>query len=198
MSTLSSYSETRHLLSLSRPPSVLAHDDDASSLAAASETSRAQDFACATSAPTKSTVEPNIPRSHSEPQTPSQGPDAVSPVLRSRGFRGYESEDAYLAALIEFCNEKGYFETDTQITGFYGKKTVQDYVVEGSGWRAESREERRRRKEAKAQRRSTLRSIGEIARERDPGGVERSENEGMGRRLSRGLNAVLRRRGTVA
>jgi hypothetical protein len=55
---------------------------------------------------------------------------------------------------MEFLQEKQYFESDHQLIGFYGTKTVEDYLNTPGGWRAVGKEERQARKEEKAKKKS--------------------------------------------
>jgi len=45
-------------------------------------------------------------------------------------YRGYESEDAYLAALRAFLEEKQYIQMDTALVGWYGKHTMAERIAE--------------------------------------------------------------------
>jgi len=139
------------------------------------------------------------PRSQSEPNV-------------QRPFRGYASEDEYIKAFTEFLREKQYFESDQQLTGFYGKDTLDDYIKRGgNGPFAKSKAERkrdkeRRRKEAMG---ATLEDVTEAEEERarttedvdatipSNTGDSREAPRGL-RRMSKGLGRVFTRRGTVA
>jgi hypothetical protein len=51
-------------------------------------------------------------------------------------YQGYESEGAYIAAFKGFLKEKEYFETDMQLMGFYGTKTME--LLQGAEWMADA------------------------------------------------------------
>lgn len=49
---------------------------------------------------------------------------------KPQGYKGFESEEAYLDALKEWAEEKKYIQPSdeaTMLTGFYGAKTINDY-----------------------------------------------------------------------
>lgn len=130
---------------------------------------------------------------------------------------GYATEDAYLASLIEFGKSKGYVESDNQLIGFYGKKTMGEYIEEGGGWRTETKQQRAARKQEKArrkseailaERRATLPALAEEADASASGQIlptshvqasAAAEGQKRGlRRMSQGFTRVFTRRGTVA
>jgi hypothetical protein len=128
-----------------------------------------------------------------------------------RPYRGYPSEDDYIKAFTEFLMEKEYFETDKQITGFYGKKTMDDYIRQGGhGVFNKSSAERKREKE-----RSKRQAVGATLEDVTEGEEERARTEedvdgtietvnGDVREAPRGLKKVSKirrvftRRGTIA
>jgi hypothetical protein len=125
--------------------------------------------------------------------------------VRKRPYRGYESEEAYLAAFTEFLKEKEYFESDMQLTGFYGTKTMADYLKEPGGVRAQSKKERKREREK--QRLKGASRLPELTEGDEEGGKVGEEDgvledgeEGRPRglrRMSKGFTRVFMRRGTV-
>jgi len=74
---------------------------------------------------------------------------ASAETLVSPEYRGFASKDAYLEALRVWVEEQMHFQADVQMTGFYGKTTMEEYKS-----RPGLREDRRARKEA--ERRQTL------------------------------------------
>jgi hypothetical protein len=186
-------SDYRHLLSPSAAPS---RAESIRSFAV--ETERGDDDDAITPAPPRGAPPPR-PRSHSEPNV-------------KRPYRGYASEDDYIKAFTEFLREKQYFESDQQLTGFYGKDTLDDIAKRGghgpfSKSKADrKRDKERRRKEAMG---ATLEDVTEAEEERahtveDVDGTIPSASGGSGgppkglRRMSKGLGRVFTRRGTVA
>jgi len=184
-------SDHRHLLSPSAAPS---RAESIRSFGAS--TSRGDDDISIRPAPPRGAPPP---RSLSEPNV-------------ARAYRGYASEDEYIAAFAAFLREKQYFESDQQLTGFYGKETLDDYVKRGGVGpfaknKAErKREKERRRKEAMG---ATLEDVTEAEEERahavdDVDATIPSATGGSGasprglRRMSKGLSRVFTRRGTVA
>jgi hypothetical protein len=127
-----------------------------------------------------------------------------------RRYRGYANEDEYIKAFTEFLMEKQYFETDHQLSGFYGKETMDDYLQK-SGYK--SRADRKREKAEKKRRPSaaagaTLEDVlegeeDEARRVEDVDGTIREVNAEDGVQASRGLRRMSRigrvfsRRGTV-
>ena len=54
-------------------------------------------------------------------------PDTASIVIPMQtSYRGFPSEEAYLAALHAWAKEKEYVQFDTALIGFYGRKTQED------------------------------------------------------------------------
>lgn len=135
-------------------------------------------------------------RSQSEPAIP----------VMKKPYRGYESEDAYLAAFEEFLKEKEYFVTDMQLTGFYGKKTMEDYLKEPGGCRTRCKKERKREREKQRLRGAArlpelTEGDEEMGRVGEEDGVLEGEDEGRPtglRKMSKGFSRVFMRRGTVA
>lgn len=127
------------------------------------------------------------------------------PVMK-KPYRGYESEDAYLAAFKEFLEEKEYFVTDMQLTGFYGTKTMADYLKEPGGCRTQSKKERRREREKQRLKGAArLPELAEGDEERATVGEENGVLEGGEegrprglRKMSKGFSRVFTRRRTVA
>lgn len=115
-------------------------------------------------------------------------------------YRGFPSQEAYLQALRQFADSKKYYEMDSQLIGFYGKKTTEDILKEEGGWRTKTKAQRQAEKDRKKseveQRRASLATV------REEGGHSMEEveeqNGGRGmRRFSRGIERVFTRRGTV-
>lgn len=112
-------------------------------------------------------------------------------------YRGFPSKQAYLKALSQFADSKKYYEMDSQLVGFYGTKTTEDILREEGGWRSKTKAQRQAEKDKKMreseQRRASLATVrGEVAQSVE----EQSEGRGM-RRLSRGIERVFARRGTI-
>lgn len=141
-----------------------------------------------------------------------------SSVSTMRPHMGYASEDAYLASLIEFGKSKGYVESDNQLIGFYGKKTMDEYIEQGGGWRTETKQQRAARKQEKArrkseavlaERRATLPALAEendlsasgqmlpTSQVQQDGEAAERQQRGL-RRMSQGFTKIFSRRGTVA
>jgi len=131
--------------------------------------------------------------------------EPVIPVQK-RPYRGYESEEAYLAAFTEFLKEKEYFVTDMQLTGFYGTKTMADRIKEPGGWRTESKKERKREREKQRLKGATR--LPELVEGNEDGGRvgdgdgvleggEEGRPKGL-RKMSKSFSRVFTRRGTVA
>ena len=80
-------------------------------------------------------------------------PDTASIIVPTQTpYRGFPSEDHYLAALRAWAAEKEYVQLDTALVGWYGKKTKEDYLNQpGLGLRTKYKA----RKEEK-QRRATI------------------------------------------
>jgi len=190
-------SDHRHLLSPSAAPS---RAESIRSFGAS--TSGDADAADSNSASTA----PPLPRGSAGPPRSQSAPAAARP------YRGYASEDEYIAAFAAFLREKQYFESEQQLTGFYGAETLADYAARGGqGPFAKSkaqrvREKERRRKEAVG---ATLDDVAEAEEERARGGedvdatVPEARAGGRGapsglRRMGMGFGRVFTRRGTVA
>lgn len=136
---------------------------------------------------------------------------ALSEPNVKRPYRGYPSEDDYIKAFTEFLMEKQYYETDTQLTGFYGKETMDDYIKKGGhGPFSKSRADRKREKERRKRDAvgTTLENVTEVEEERakTEGNVDGTLRtvDGEVREAPRGLRKmgkigrVFTRRGTVA
>jgi len=98
--------------------------------------------------PTQSTTQLNTeaPNADSEP-----APESKTPTP----YRGFPSEEAYLAALRNWAMEKeGYIKFDTALVGWQGRKTMDDYVNQPGmefAWRTRMKE-----RKAEKQRRATV------------------------------------------
>ncbi|KAJ9606538.1 hypothetical protein H2200_008546 [Cladophialophora chaetospira] len=71
---------------------------------------------------------------------------SIDTVVADRRYKGFPSEEAYLQALKEWAQSKMYYEAEDQLSGFYGKKTVDDILTkQGSvrGTKRNTREQRR-------------------------------------------------------
>jgi len=75
-------------------------------------------------------------------------PKEVRPE-QPKPYKGFPSEEAYLAALRAWAEEQKYFKIDTQLTGFYGTKTS-EYYMNQPGLRSE------RKARMQADRRNTI------------------------------------------
>ncbi|KIX01745.1 uncharacterized protein Z518_09471 [Rhinocladiella mackenziei CBS 650.93] len=53
---------------------------------------------------------------------------SIDTLVADQSHRGFPSREAYLEALREFAYEKLYYESGEQLNGFYGNKTVDDYL----------------------------------------------------------------------
>ncbi|OCT51280.1 hypothetical protein CLCR_09227 [Cladophialophora carrionii] len=87
-----------------------------------------------------------------DPQTQPSRPasifsaQSIDTVVADQGYRGFPSEQAYLDALKAWAQSKMYYEADDQLSGFYGKKTVDDILSKQGttrGTKKSSREQRR-------------------------------------------------------
>lgn len=106
---------------------------------------------------------------------------------QKEGYRGYESKEAYLQALRDWVESKMYYETDTQLRGFYGTKTKAEYLAEPS-WRDERRARKERERRMTIARPQVLPSLPEEAEARE---VTASQDKGSK------LKRVFNRRATV-
>ncbi|KIW66802.1 hypothetical protein PV04_06096 [Phialophora macrospora] len=71
---------------------------------------------------------------------------SIDTVVADRSYRGFPSEQAYLDALKAWAQSKMYYEADEQLSGFYGKSTVDDILgKQGTtrGMTKSTRDERR-------------------------------------------------------
>ncbi|QDS70838.1 hypothetical protein FKW77_005140 [Venturia effusa] len=102
-------------------------------------------------------------------------------------YRGFPSKAAYLQALRQFADSKMYFETDSQLVGFYGTKTTEEILEEEGGWRSKTKAQRQAEKDRKKggveRARTSLATVPE-----DSGHVadDKIQVRGM-RRFSRGI-----------
>lgn len=76
---------------------------------------------------------------------------SIDTLVADQGYRGYASEEAYLNALKNWAQSKAFFETDEQLHGFYGTKTVDAYLNQ-PGWKKKEKKV----KDKKDQRRATV------------------------------------------
>jgi hypothetical protein len=110
-------------------------------------------------------------------------------------YRGFPFKEAPLAALLNFAKEKQYFESDHQLIGFYGTKTVEDYLKEPGGFRSKSKSERKAEKE---RRKSDLRAnLPDVVEDEGEVGEDVVRPTGV-RRIPKGLSKVFMRRITIA
>lgn len=87
------------------------------------------------------------------PVSPSQSTREISDTASTivpleTPYRGFPSEEDYLAALRAWAEEKKYIQLDTALIGWYGQKTKEDYLKQpGLGLRskAKARKEEKRR-----------------------------------------------------
>jgi len=177
-------SDRHHLLSPSRPASIITTNTDVT----------------LTERPSQDTLRPS---------SESQRSRSNSTNLISVPYKGYPSKDAYMKALLEFAQSRQYFETDHQLIGFYGRKTMEDYLKEeGGGFRSKSKQQRkeesdkkivekeRRRSEVERRRASLVVMDGDDGGELVDGERMAEGTKGM-RRLSRGLGRVFTKKGSV-
>ncbi|KAF2092938.1 hypothetical protein NA57DRAFT_62040 [Rhizodiscina lignyota] len=123
-------SDTRHLLAPSQPASIMG-------------TSRP---------PSIMTQDDNIPVkdsgiTSSEDAIKAARQRAQSVPELDRPYRGFPSRDEYYEALAEFAKEKQFFTAEQQLNGFYGTKTMQEYLNEKGGSKTMSRKEKKAQKE---------------------------------------------------
>jgi hypothetical protein len=121
----------------------------------------------------------------------------------NKSHRGYPSEEAYLQALMEFGKEQEFFESDNRLIGFYGTKTVEDYLgkqAEERAIRDAEKAKRRAEKEEKKRRKSTTQNnlsiVPEDEAEIEDSGSVRPMGNGM-RRMSQSIAKVFARRGST-
>jgi hypothetical protein len=53
---------------------------------------------------------------------------SIDTVVADQSYRGFPSEQAYLDALKVWAQSKMFYEADEQLSGFYGKSTVDDIL----------------------------------------------------------------------
>ncbi|KIW32456.1 uncharacterized protein PV07_04002 [Cladophialophora immunda] len=69
------------------------------------------------------------------PQLPSSRPasifsaQSIDTLVADQSYRGFPSEQAYLDALKEWAQSKMFYESDEQLQGFYGTKTLDDILI---------------------------------------------------------------------
>ena len=71
---------------------------------------------------------------------------SIDTVVADRRYKGFPSEQAYLEALKEWAQSKMFYEAEDQLSGFYGKKTVDDILSKQGcvrGVKKNTREQRR-------------------------------------------------------
>ncbi|KIW95697.1 uncharacterized protein Z519_04282 [Cladophialophora bantiana CBS 173.52] len=54
---------------------------------------------------------------------------SIDTLVADQSYRGFPSEQAYLDALKEWAQSKMYYESDEQLQGFYGTKTLDDILT---------------------------------------------------------------------
>lgn len=103
-------SDYRHLLQQSRPSSV---------------------YSYATTAVGDDT--PRQSTAHLPTASASQAGASSSTANAYKGgpYKGFPSREAYLAALEAFAQERSYFKHANNLVGFYGQKTMDEYIEEG-------------------------------------------------------------------
>lgn len=126
----SAESDRRHLLAGSNAPSVTTSRAPSYIETDGDRTPRA-----GSPAPSSVVERPRIP-AHTRHQSIAEPTTEPTP----RPYRGFPSEEHYLAALREWAESKKYLQsTETQLVGFYGPKTLQEYAdqpkMEGLGLR---------------------------------------------------------------
>jgi len=113
----------------------------------------------ANSTTTLTTADPSIaPEDSITPRPSTETPRVDSTPAPESGtpkpYKGFPSEQAYLAALREWAEERQYIRFDTELVGWQGRKTMEDYAnqpgVEFS-WRT-----RMKARKAEKQRRATI------------------------------------------
>ena len=83
----------------------------------------------------------------------------AAPSQSPQPYRGFPSEAAYLAALSEWAEHKKYIYYDTALSGFYGKKTMQEYASQPGvelGLRKKWKARKQKKEDQKAERRNTV------------------------------------------
>ena len=68
---------------------------------------------------------------------------SIDTVVADTSYRGFPSEEAYLDALKAWAHSKMFYETDDQLTGFYGHKTVDDVLHKQGTFRGAKKSKRR-------------------------------------------------------
>jgi hypothetical protein len=68
---------------------------------------------------------------------------SIDTVVADTSYRGFPSEQAYLDALKAWAQSKMYYETGDQMSGFYGKETVDDVLHKQGTVRKPLRSKRR-------------------------------------------------------
>ncbi|EXJ91167.1 hypothetical protein A1O1_04276 [Capronia coronata CBS 617.96] len=54
---------------------------------------------------------------------------SIDTLVADQSYRGFPSRDAYLTALRDWAESKMYYEGNEQLRGFYGTKTVENYLT---------------------------------------------------------------------
>lgn len=65
---------------------------------------------------------------------------SIDTLVADQSYRGFPSEQAYLDALKAWADSKTYYETEEQLRGFYGTKTVENYLSQPGGFRTGKKE----------------------------------------------------------
>ena len=108
-------------------------------------------------------------------QLPNTDSDPAPETKKPYPYKGFPSEEAYLAALRNWAVEKEFVKFDTALVGWQGKKTLDDYANQPGmefAWRTRMKE-----RKAEKQRRAT------IAAAADPNG-DAAPTPSSGRRFS--------------
>ncbi|KAK4504926.1 hypothetical protein PRZ48_002889 [Zasmidium cellare] len=69
------------------------------------------------------------PRASTDTLQPRRGTLADPTTITQHPYRGFPSEAAYLAAFNEWAESKRYVQPDTNLVGFYGETTMQEYAA---------------------------------------------------------------------
>ncbi len=97
--------------------------------------------------PTQSTTNLNA-------QVPNTDSETTPQLKAPTPYKGFPSEEAYLAALRSWAMEKEFIKFDTALVGWQGKKTMDDYANQPGiefAWRTRMKE-----RKAEKQRRATI------------------------------------------
>ena len=122
---------------------------------------------------------------------------SIDTLVTDQGYRGFPSEEAYLDALKEWAQSKMYYEADEVLTGFYGKKTVDDILGRQGTSRSAKKVPRKQRRATVAPQLATVAehsgSASVLSRQSSANAVEDMTAENKGSKLKR----VFTRRRTV-